>query len=85
MLHSFGERTADAQNVAIAFCVAKRIVAVLEVVDVDIGAGERSTFAPELIDMAVECAAIAKIGERIDIGAELKQLAFLLQDGKCLL
>ena len=32
--------------------------------------------------MAVESTAVAKIGERIDIGAALKQLAFLLQDGE---
>ena len=31
----------------------------------------------ELIDMAVESATVAKIGERVDIGAVLKQLAFL--------
>lgn len=32
--------------------------------------------------MAVESATVAKIGERVDIGAVLKQLAFLLQDGE---
>ena len=82
MLHCLGARAADAQNVAVAFGVAKLIVAVLEMVDVNIGAGKGSAFEPELIDMAVESTAVAKIGERIDIGAALKQLAFLLQDGE---
>ena len=81
MLHCFGERAADAQNVAVALGVAKRIVAMLEVIDVDIGAGERDAFAPELIDVKVEPTTVAKIGERVDIGDALKQLTFLLQDG----
>ena len=72
MLHGFGERAADAQNVAIAFGVAKRIVAVLEVVDINIGAGEGGAFAPELIDMVVESTTVAKIGECIDIGTALE-------------
>ena len=61
--------------------MAKHIVAVLEVVNVNIGAGERFAFAPELIDVAVESAAVAQIGERVDIGAALKQLALLMQNG----
>ena len=85
MLHGFGEQTADAQNIAIAFGVAKYIVAVFEMIDVNIGTGERVAFAPELIDMVVESAAVAQIGERIDIGVALKQLALLLQDGMRLL
>lgn len=82
VLHCLGECAADAQNVAIALGVAKLIVAMLKAVDIDIGAGEGGAFAPELIDMAVESATVAKIGERVDIGAVLKQLAFLLQDGE---
>lgn len=82
MLHCLGECAADAQNVAIALGVAKLIVAMLKAVDIDIGAGEGGAFAPELIDMAVESATVAKTGERVDIGAVLKQLAFLLQDGE---
>lgn len=82
MLHCLGERTTDAQNIAVALGVAKLIVAVLEVIDVNIGAGEGGAFAPELIDMAVESTAVAKIGERIDIGATFEQLAFLLQAGE---
>ena len=74
MLHGFGERAADAQNIAIAFGVAKPIIAMLEMVDVNIGAGEGDAFAPELIDVAVEPATVAKIGERVDIGAALKEV-----------
>ena len=85
MLHCLGERAADAQNVAVAFGVAKLIVAVLKVVDVNIGAGEGVAFAPELLDVTVESAAVALVGERIDIGVALKQLALLLQDGMRLL
>ncbi len=62
--------------------MAKLIVAMLEAIDVNIGTGEGGAFAPELIDMAVESTTVAKIGERVDIGAVLKQLAFLLQDGE---
>ena len=85
MLHGFGERAADAQNIAIAFGVAKPIVAMLEMVDVNIGAGEGVAFAPELLDVTVESAAVAQVGERVDIGVALKQLALLLQDGMRLL
>ena len=85
MLHSFGECSADAQDIAIAFGVAEYIVAVLKVVDVNIGAGEGATVAPELIDMMVESAAVAQIGERIDKGTAFEQLALLLQDGVGLL
>ena len=67
MLHGLGERTTDAQNIAVALGVAKLIVAVLKVIDVNIGTGKGSAFAPELIDMAVESTAVAKIGERIDM------------------
>ena len=59
MLHGFSERAADAQNIAIALGVAKPIVAVLEVIDINIGAGEGSAFEPELIDMAIEPATVA--------------------------
>ena len=82
VLHGLGERATDAQNIAVALGVAKLIVAVLKVIDVNIGTGKGSAFAPELIDMAVESTAVAKIGERIDIGATFEQLAFLLQDGE---
>ena len=82
MLYGFGERSADDQNIAIALGVAKLIVAVLKVVDVNIGAGEGGTFEPEQIDMAVESTTVAKIGERIDIGAAFEQLTLLLQDGE---
>ena len=85
MLHGFGERAADAQNIAIAFGVAKPIIAMLEMVDVNIGAGEGVAFAPELLDVTVESATVAQVGERIDIGVALKQLALLLQDGMRLL
>ena len=85
MLHGFGERAADAQNIAIAFGVAKPIIAMLEMVDVNIGAGEGVAFAPELLDVTVESAAVAQVGERIDIGVALKQPALLLQDGMRLL
>ena len=85
MLHGFGERAADAQDIAVALGVAKNIVAVLEMVDVNIGTGEGIAFAPELIDMAIESAAVAQIGERIDMGAAFEQLALLLQDGMGLL
>lgn len=82
VLYGFGERSADAQNIAIALGVAKLIVAVLKVVDVNIGADEGGTFEPEQIDMAVESTTVAKIGERIDIGAAFEQLTLLLQDGE---
>ena len=85
MLHGFGERAADAQNIAIAFGVAKPIIAMLEMVDANIGAGEGVAFAPELLDVTVESVAVAQVGERIDIGVALKQLALLLQDGMRLL
>ena len=85
MLHGFGERAADAQNIAIAFGMAKPIIAMLEMVDVNIGAGEGVAFAPELLDVTVESAAVAQVGERVDIGVALKQLALLLQDGMRLL
>ena len=78
MLYGFGERSADTQNIAIALGVAKLILAVL----VNIGAGEGGTFEPEQIDMAVESTTVAKIGERIDIGAAFEQLTLLLQDGE---
>ena len=85
MLHCFSERAADAQNIAIALGVAKLIVAVLKVVDVNIGAGEGVACAPELLDVTVESATVAQVGERIDIGVALKQLPLLLQDGVRLL
>ena len=85
MLHGFGERAADAQNIAVAFGVAKPIVTMLEMVDVNIGAGEGVAFAPELLDVTVKSVAVAQVGERIDIGVALKQLALLLQDGMRLL
>ena len=85
MLHGFGERAADAQNIAIAFGVAKPIIAMFEMVDVNIGAGEGVTFVPELLDVTVESAAVAQVGERVDIGVALKQPALLLQDGMRLL
>ena len=56
-----------------------------EMVDVNIGAGEGVTFVPELLDVTVESAAVAQVGERVDIGVALKQPALLLQDGMCLL
>ena len=65
--------------------MAEYIVAVFKVVDVNIGAGKGFAVAPELIDVTVESAAISKIGELIDIGAALEQLALLLHDGECLL
>ena len=65
--------------------MAKPIVAMLEMVDVNIGAGEGVAFAPELLDVTVESVAVAQVGERIDIGVALKQLALLLQDGMRLL
>ena len=83
--HCLGECTADAQDVAIALGVAKRIVAMLKAIDIDISAGEGGAFVPKQLGITVESSTVAKIGERIDIGAALKQLAFLLQDGKCLL
>ena len=82
MLHGFGERTADAQDIAVAFGVAEYIVAVFKVVDVNIGTGEGVAFAPELLDVTVESAAVAQIGEGVDMGAAFEQLAFLLQDGE---
>lgn len=82
MLYGFGERSADTQNIAIALGVAKLIVAVLKVVDVNIGAGEGGTFEPEQIDMAVESTTVAKIGGRINIGAAFEQLTLLLRDGE---
>ena len=85
MLHGFGERAADAQDIAVAFGVAEYIVAVFEVVDVNVGACEGVAFAPELIGVSVESAAVAKIGERVDMGAAFEQLALLLQDGMGLL
>ena len=54
----------------------------LKAVDVDIGTGEGGAFAPKYVGIAVESTAVAKIGKRIDMGAALKQLAFLLQDGE---
>ena len=54
-------------------------------VDVNIGAGEGVAFAPELLDVTVESAAVAQVGERVDIGVALKQPALLLQDGMRLL
>lgn len=77
MLHGFGERAADAQNIAIAFGVAKPIIAMFEMADVNIGAGEGVAFVPELLDVTVESVAVAQVGERVDIGVALKQLALL--------
>ena len=85
MLHGFGERAADAQNIAIAFGVAKPIIAMFEMVDVNIGAGKGVAFAPELLDVTVESVAVAQVGERVDMGVALKQPALLLQDGMRLL
>ena len=65
--------------------MAKPIIAMFEMVDVNIGAGEGAAFAPELLDVTVESAAVAQVGERIDLGVALKQLALLLQDGMRLL
>lgn len=85
MFHCFGERAADAQNIAIAFGVPKLIIAMLEMVDVNIGAGEGVAFVLELLDVTVESVAVAQVGERIDIGVALKQPVLLLQDGMRLL
>ena len=85
MLHGFGERAANAQDIAVAFGVAEYIVAMFKVIDINIGTGEGVTFAPELIGVSVESAAVAKIGERVDMGAAFEQLALLLQDGMGLL
>lgn len=65
--------------------MAKDIVAVLKVVNVNISTGEGVAFAPELIGVTVESTAVAQIGEGVDMGAAVEQLALLLQDGVGLL